>query len=310
MMRSIATVKPAARAVLVLLAAACGSGSPSSAPSTSGDTDTGSSTVGSASVGDTAADSTGESTVDAPNTGSESSTTGVALPGEDELPLAVALRLCAIAEACSCPNYDPAKCVAQLETRVADWQTQAIEARYVFDPACWAQAVELLDTQECDVTQQIECTIYHSDAQRGEQCERFGPWMHECAPPLSCPYQGASCQAPGGEVDYLDEGDPCFDREARVFLGFCDPGQGLECDLGAGVCVSLPIVGEPCERGACADGAWCDELDDDGPVCKAQVPPGAPCTVADACASSLCADGTCLDFVDASCFFVPPWEPY
>lgn len=295
---------------LVHASAACGEGSPSSREST-GDATGGneSSTVAMSTVCDTSGDVTGSSTsTGGASAGSESST-GATLPDEDDLPLALGLRVCALVQACGCPNYDPAKCVAQLEVRFADWQAQAIAAGFAFDAACWAQTVEVLDKQQCGVVDRIDCSIYHGDAQRGEVCERFGPWMNACAPPLSCPYEGAPCIPLGGEPTLLDLGEPCFDPATGTLLGVCDPRQSLECDFEAFVCVALPGVGLPCERGECTDGAWCDELDDDGPVCKPQVAPGAPCSVAEACMSSLCAEGTCLDLLDPSCFFVPPWEP-
>ena len=131
---------------------------------------------------------------------------------------------------------------------------------------------------------------------------------HDAIPPLWCPFDGGECLSIGDEPTVLDRGEACYDHDAGDQLGVCDPAQSLECDFETAVCVALPAVGLPCERGDCVSGAWCDALDDDGPVCKLKLPPGAPCVVAEACMSSLCVEGTCLDLLDQRCFLLPPWE--
>jgi MYXO-CTERM domain-containing protein len=73
---------------------------------------------------------------------------------------------------------------------------------------------------------------------------------------------------------------------------------------GAGSCLDDPnptSCGDYlCSKGACATScttdadcdstAWCN-----GTVCQARVPPGQPCTVADACTTGICADGFCCN---------------
>lgn len=287
--------------VLALGPGACGDDIPSVSVSDSGGllpgevamTTTGGTTTGPEEPGQPDETSSG------PPVRSDSSGAPEPLPTEDELPLALAEGLCLRAAACDCPNYDAAKCVIEASATLVQWQAYATDNELVFDEGCWAELHAQLQDESC-ARPEVDCAVYRGALREDEVCSFPAPFQQPCAEPLVC--SGGACVSSVTRPEPPGEGESCFDRRTGFFIG-CDVDQGLACDFPRGVCVAFPQVGLPCEEGDCAPGAWCDALDDDGPVCKPQQPAGAPCVAAEQCETFLCGEGRCLG-VGEVCYFL------
>lgn len=234
-----------------------------------------------------------------------SSTGPPPIPSEDEVPTAIAVAACEAAAACECPNYDAGKCVIELRETFEQWQQYAQSKAFAYDEACLVELLGNIGTPECITTSRItECAVYQGDLGLDETCEGAPLWQGECEGELFCA-QG-QCVESGDEPPPLGEGEPCFDTEVGIILGVCDDELSLSCDFQAGICVARPQIGFPCEEGGCAPGAWCDEDDDDGPVCKMVMPPNSVCTSGSGCTTGLCNEGRCLA-ISSECLFLLQW---
>ena len=237
--------------------------------------------------------------------GDDESTGPAPIPGEDELPTAIAVAACDAAAACECPNYDAGKCIIELRESFEEWQQYAQSRGFAFDEACFAELLGNVGDADCSTTSAItDCAVYQGNVGLDDPCMGAPLWQQECGGTPVC-VQG-QCVEPGDEPPPLGEGEACFDPDIGSVLGLCDDGQSLSCDFQTGVCVERPALGFPCEEGACAPGAWCDLDDDDGPVCKAVMPPGSPCSVGQGCTTGLCNEGRCLA-ISTQCFFLLQW---
>lgn len=227
------------------------------------------------------------------------------IPTEDELPTAIAVAACGAAAACDCPNYDAGKCIIEIREAFEQWQQYGQSKGFAYDEDCLVELLGNIGTPQCIPTSRItECAVYQGDVAPGQACEGAPQWQRECSGSLFCA-QG-QCVEVGDEPPPLDEGEACFDGEVGILLGLCDDQQDLACDFQTGLCVKRPPLGFPCEEGVCAPGAWCDEDDDDGPICKKVMPPGSPCTSGSGCSTGLCNEGRCLS-ISSECFFLLQW---
>jgi hypothetical protein len=160
------------------------------------------------------------------------------------------------------------------------------------------------------------CPIFHGTLYEGIECNVQGvdglPGDAEtvaCGPGLWC--LGGRCRDPR-TVSFGDEGEPC------ELSGACN-GE-LVCNELLGICMRIPVAGEPCLQGGCAEGFFCD-----GELCQAPPGPGEQCplgictedAICDAgicraipgegqrCLLSTCAEGLVCDTADDTCRRLP-----
>lgn len=115
---------------------------------------------------------------------------------------------------------------------------------------------------------------------------------------------GLGCEDPfEGQVA---NGDACaIDEECAT--DFCiGESQDFEGNVTEGVCGDAPGAGEPCADFDCAEGAWCDSSDPEGPTCAEPQDDGASCFSDEECASDNCFDDDDFDGEPGMC----SGEPY
>ena len=200
---------------------------------------------------------------------------------------------------CSCPNYDPIKCVPEVEHALLEWHEEALSLGLHLSETCWPRLLDALDAEDCSAVSVLECRAFAGDKEAGEACTRFNFISDDCAEDLACHFteDGSICASAPFDIPILEEGEPCVS-----LFALCDPAQDLVCDSVLDACVVPPPIGSPCETGTCGSDAWCDFEDDDGPVCKARTALGTPCSEGSTCQSGFCDGERCAESGGTICF--------
>lgn len=136
-------------------------------------------------------------------------------------------------------------------------------------------------------------------------------WPQRCVSGAVCLSLTQRCAVPQAE------GEPCTsatDCQSHLTCGSFDGGVGqcerrlpeasacaasVDCQVSAtcedaGVCVELPLPGEPCGDARQCRWGLCRDTTDGGTVCGPLLSAGATCTLNAECASGSCVAGTCL----------------
>ncbi len=223
--------------------------------------------------------------------------------------------VCEQAAACGCDGFDRRDCgevtLPGFDPSVADGRFDGVGP--AFSEACLERWVGFIESLDCSGDLMSPgyadvCPLYHGSIFEGLECaDTDDPFFSVCGPGLWC--IDGRCLDPEGRA-FGGRGQPCdfgqtCDDELDCRAGQCLPlpGAGMgcvgtDCDsasvCGTGeVCISRPVLGEPCAPGQCAAGLSCepDALGDR--VCTRRVANGEPCTGHRQCASEFCPAGRC-----------------
>jgi len=224
--------------------------------------------------------------------------------------------LCDKAAACGCFDADS----VDIERVCGEWPPDHAyfrapnDTRLTFDPDCidpWMAWVEDLTCTAASWPRYAEiCPLYYGTRDEGMECFAADPMMSHCAQGLSCIL--GICLDPqhiafGDHLQLCDLGNTCYGERVECYGGLClrlplagEPCLGgFSCADSAicerGTCQPLPRPGEPCRDGQCHPQARC-EIDSSTPqsdVCVPLAAVGEPCRGHSECLSGNCPAGRC-----------------
>lgn len=184
---------------------------------------------------------------------------------------------------------------------LCDWETANCIAGASVGESCLN--VQCGDGLFCD-WENDQCRTYGIE---GESCNET-----PCADDLFCDWDVNRCRSRaqlGENCDSVpcESGLSCSNNNVCMALPVvgqaCPQGQCAEealCDWNIEQCVAAPTVGEACLFGQCSDALWCDFSNVDQPdgQCQAPVAYGEACSGHRQCETGYCPAGYCLDKPD------------
>lgn len=200
-------------------------------------------------------------------------------------------EMCAQLFSCGCrefPYADVAQCEQVHAVDYAGIEAAAQAAGLTVDVECMIARLPVSEYQCMTASQVFDdegapqetcsyCSIAYGVGEAGQPCVQYGSF-DDCKSGLAC--RAGRCVNP---CLPLAEGEDCWSEDVN-----CAPG--LHCDIDVGICVRLPVEGQPCEL-ECAQGLYCDQ---ESSMCVK--PPGA----GEPCPDFECATGLACTFSEAA----------
>jgi hypothetical protein len=242
-----------------------------------------------------------------------SSSTQTTVPVE-QFPTQFGNALCdSVAPCCSSVGiaYDAASCKAAATTFFQNYVSENNSPLTMYDSAAAGRCLDAVKAslQACkgldDNTTGVACAdifvgtvaaggacTTNTECAGGARCvtDAANPATAHCVAPPPAQAHGKAGQACNGSCITLGSATDCFIAPSSGNsppASTCYSSDGLHCSSQTQVCIAFAQIGQACESGSCASGAFCD-----AGTCAAQRDSGSCLTASDACSSKSFCDGT------------------